>query len=291
MNANQYRAALNGDCVSNLFTNAATLTVNSSVTIITQPSNQVGCDPVPAIFSINATGNTVTYQWEISTNAGTSWTSIAGATNNTLVIPSLVPALNGTQYRVKVAGVPCGTLTSNAATLIVGQLPSVAIAASSTTVSPGVSATLTATPNPAGNYTYQWFRDNVLVAGASSSTLSVNIDNLGVYKAIAKSSNGCSNVSNDLTITGAISKRLFIFPNPNYGLFQVRMYTDLVFESARTINIYDPRGAIILTKVYTLLTPSDRMEVDITRQPAGVYYIELLDGSGKRIASGGITKF
>jgi hypothetical protein len=98
-------------------------------------------------------------------------------------------------------------------------------------------------------------------------------------------------VSNEITITGALSKRLFIFPNPNYGLFQVRMYTDLVFESARTIHVFDPRGALILTKVYTLLTPSDRMEVDITREPAGVYYIELLDGSGKRIASGGITKF
>jgi hypothetical protein len=291
MNANQYRAMLNGACVSNLFTNAATLTVNSSVTIVTQPTNQAGCDPVPAIFSVNATGNTVTYQWEISTNSGANWTSIAGATNNTLTISSLDPSLNGNQYRVKVAGLPCGTLTSNAATLTVGQLPAVTITAASTSVSPGVSTTLTATPTPAGSYTYQWFRDNVPVPGASSNTLAVNIDNLGVYKAIARSSNGCSNVSNEITITGALSKRLFIFPNPNYGLFQVRMYTDLVFESARTIHVFDPRGALILTKVYTLLTPSDRMEVDITREPAGVYYIELLDGSGKRIASGGITKF
>ena len=267
MNANQYRVALNGDCVSNLFTNAATLTVNSSVTIVTQPANQVGCDPVPAVFSVTATGTTLTYQWETSTNAGATLDNIAGATNSTHTIPSLVPSLNGSQYRVKVSGVPCGTLTSNAATLTVGQLPTVSLAANNTAVSPTASATLTATPVPAGNYTYQWFKNNVPVAGVNTNTLVVTIDNIGIYKVIATSSNGCSNVSNELAITGAISKRLFIYPNPNFGLFQVRIYTDQPAGSARTVNVFDARGAKVFTKVYTVLSPYDKMDINIAVLP------------------------
>jgi hypothetical protein len=291
MNGNQYRVNLNGDCVSNLFTNTATLTVNSSVTIVTQPSNQVGCAPVPANFSVTATGTSVTYQWELSTNGGTSWTALTGATGNSLSIPSLTPALSGNQYRVVVAGVPCGTLTSNAATLTVGQLPSVTIAANSTSVSPTATAILTATPNPAGTYTYQWFKDNVPVAGVTSNTYNVTIDKIGVYKVIANSSNGCNNVSNEITITGAPSQRMFVYPNPNHGLFQVRIYTDPAFQLSRTINVYDPRGARIYTKIHIVLSPYDKMEVNISGVPAGVYYLEVLDAAGNKIGSAGVTKF
>ncbi len=291
MNSNQYRANLGGSCVASLFTNAATLTVNSSVTIVTQPANQAGCAPVPANFSITATGTSLSYQWEISTNGGATWAPVAGATGTSLSIPSLIPALNGNQYRVIVAGVPCGTLTSNAATLTVGQLPAVTIAASTMSVSANQTATLTATPNPAGTYTYQWFRDNIPVAGVTSNTLLVSIDKVGVYKAIANSSNGCNNESNEISITESPSQRLFVYPNPNYGLFQVRFYTDPTLQLARTINVYDPRGAKIFTKVYTVLSPYDRMEVNLGGVPGGVYYLELLDASGKKVASAGITKF
>ena len=150
MNNNQYRAVINGSCVSNLFTNSAVLVVNSSVNIITQPANQVGCAPVPANFTVNATGTGVTYQWELSIDGGSTWSPIAGATTTALSIASLTPALSGNQYRVVVAGVPCGTLTSRAATLTVGQLPTVTITASSSAVTPTQPALLTATPNPAG---------------------------------------------------------------------------------------------------------------------------------------------
>jgi uncharacterized protein (DUF736 family) len=291
MNGNQYRVNLGGSCVASLFTNAATLTVNSSVTIVTQPANQAGCAPVPANFSITATGTSLSFQWEVSTNSGTSWTAVAGATGTSLSIPTLTPALNGSQYRVIVTGVPCGTLTSNAATLSVGQLPAVTIAASTTAVSANQTATLTATPNPAGTYTYQWFKDNVPVTGVTSNTLVVGIDKIGVYKAIANSSNGCNNVSNEITISESPSQRLFVYPNPNYGLFHVRFYTDPTLQLARTINVYDPRGAKIFTRVYTVLSPYDRMEVNLGGVPGGVYYLELLDASGKRVASAGITKF
>ena len=292
MNNNQYRVLLNGNCVSNLFTSAATLTVNSSVSIVTQPVSQVGCAPNAAIFSVVATGTTITYQWQISTNTAASWSDIAGAVNSSLTIASLTPLLTGNQYRVIVSGAPCGVLTSNAATLTVAQLPVVTISANpSTAIYPTRTTTLSASVTPSGIYTYQWFKNDVAVAGVTAGSLLITIDDLGRYKVIANNSNGCSNVSNNISITDSLSNTLFIYPNPTGGKFQVRYYSNAANNPARIINVFDSKGAKVYSKSYTVLLPYDRMEVNLGNATGGIYYVELLDESGKKIGTGTIFKY
>ena len=291
MNANQYRAVLNGNCVTNLFTSVATLTVNSSVTIVTHPASQVGCAPNAASFSVTATGTSITYQWQVSVNSGSTWTNISGATNSILNITALSALLSGNQYRVIVSGAPCGTLTSNAATLTVASLPTVSISASPASIYPSISSTLTASASPAGTYTYQWFKNDIAVAGVTINTLIVNIDDLGRYKVIANNSNGCSNVSGNLNITDSLSNRIFIYPNPNNGNFQVRYYSTGNNKPARIINVFDSKGARVYTKSYTIMMPYDKMEVNLAKNAAGIYYVELLDESGKKIGYGTIFKY
>ncbi len=285
-NGNQYKAVLNGACASNISTSIATLTVNSSVTITTQPTNQIGCAPAPATFTIAATGTSVTYQWQISTNGGTTWTNIAGAMGTSYTITSLTPSMNANQFRVVATGSPCGSVTSNAANLVVGSLPVVTIAASpSTTLAPSTTTTLSTTVTPTGTYTYQWFKNNVAVSGATNSTLAVNADGLGVYKVLASNANGCSNYSDTLSLTASASMTLFVYPNPNRGVFQVRYFNAGPGTVKRSISVYDSKGSRVYNKQYDAAPGYTKMEVVLSNAMGGLYTVDVRDSNEERIAT------
>ena len=62
------------------------------------------------------------YQWQVSTNGGTSFTNITGATDDTLVVNNLTAAMTGYQYRAVLNGTCTANLNSAAATLTVNTL-------------------------------------------------------------------------------------------------------------------------------------------------------------------------
>jgi sugar lactone lactonase YvrE len=80
-------------------------------------------------FSVSVGDSAVgSYQWQVSTNSGSTWTNLAdvtpysGTTTNSLAISGAAAAMNGYQYRC-VAGNVAGTTTSNAATLTINNDP------------------------------------------------------------------------------------------------------------------------------------------------------------------------
>lgn len=103
--------------------------VLDAITIGTQPSNSSVTAPAAASFTVVATtndGGTLSYQWQVSTDGGTSFGSVSnggvygGATTATLTISNST-GLNARQYRVNISstgGSP--SVTSSAATLSVG---------------------------------------------------------------------------------------------------------------------------------------------------------------------------
>jgi len=98
-------------------------TAAESITITTQPSNQTAASGA-ATFSVTATvspaGGTLTYQWQRSDDAGTTFANVSGATSATLSLTSLTNGSdNNDQYRVMVSAVGATPVTSNAATLTV----------------------------------------------------------------------------------------------------------------------------------------------------------------------------
>ncbi len=83
--------------------------------IVAPPVSQAVFSGSPAMFTVSASGPTLlTYQWQISTNGGASFTNLGGATNTTYTTPSTTPANNGQQYQVVVTGL-CGSPTTSAA--------------------------------------------------------------------------------------------------------------------------------------------------------------------------------
>jgi uncharacterized repeat protein (TIGR01451 family) len=102
------------------------VTVNvTTAPVITGPSNIAVCPAEPASFTVNATGTSPTYQWQESTNAGSSWANLvnssvySGVTSASLtVMPTY--SMNGYQYRCRVASSGCSnTIAGSAATLTV----------------------------------------------------------------------------------------------------------------------------------------------------------------------------
>ena len=100
--------------------NAATLTVNMAPPqIVSEPSDLTVLENEPATFSLSATGSgTVTYQWDRSDDAGATWASIAGATNDTYVLASAALGDSGARFRCTVTN-EAGSVQSQAATLTV----------------------------------------------------------------------------------------------------------------------------------------------------------------------------
>ncbi|MFN7929667.1 MAG: MBG domain-containing protein, partial [Blastocatellia bacterium] len=119
--------------------------------VTTQPTNQTGQVAGSVSFTANAGGTPPTVQWQVSTDNGNNWTNLTGATNTTLTLSNLTITMHSNQYRAVFTNA-CGTATSTAATLSVGQLtPTVTLASSSTTTTYGQSVTLTATVSGAVN--------------------------------------------------------------------------------------------------------------------------------------------
>ena len=267
------------------------VTVNEPAAVTSLTPNVTLCTDKVATFSVTGTGTALTYQWQVSTNAGVSYTNISnggvysGATTATLTITAPPVSMSGYYYRVVISGAaPCVPATSTFRILTVNPLPVIVISASPyTSLFPGLVTKLssTVTPNPAATYT--WLRNGVVVSGANTGTLSVNVDGLGDYQLRVNDVNGCTNVSNIITIKDSVSGKCFIYPNPNSGQFQVRYYSSANNVLPRSLTVYDAKGDRVLTQFYTIGRPYDRMDVDMRKYGKGLYWVEIGDMNGNRI--------
>src|SRR5213075_2864606 len=107
--------------------NAAILPINTPAAITTNPANQTSCAGANASMSVVATGGVLTYQWQVSTNGGVSYTDLSGATSATLTLTGLTTSMNLNRYRAVVTVASCNSVTSAAAILNVNALPTVTL--------------------------------------------------------------------------------------------------------------------------------------------------------------------
>ncbi len=155
---------------------AAILTVHYAPSVISQPLGQTVTAGQTATFTAAATGNpTPTVQWQLSTNNGSTWTDITGATLTTYSFTSAASD-NGRQYRAVFTN-SVGSIVSNAAVLMVNYPPQVTTQPVSQTVATGQPAAFTslASGNPTPSVQWQASTDGVNwtnISGATSTTYS-----------------------------------------------------------------------------------------------------------------------
>jgi hypothetical protein len=210
-NGNQYHAVFT-NIVGSATTAAATLTVTAAPVVTTNPTDQTLNAGQTATFTAAATGiPTPTVQWQVSTDGGTTFNNVAGATSTTLSFTAAA-GQNGDKYRAVFTN-GSGSATTTAATLTVKSAPTVTAnpvnqsAAATSTVS--FTAAATGSPTP----TVQWQQSTdggatfTNVAGATSTTLTLNNITAGMngneYRAVFTNSAGAATTTAaTLTVTG-----------------------------------------------------------------------------------------
>ncbi len=294
-------------CISS--STSFTVTVNTPAAGSPTLSNTSVCVGNNTFLKLGGTltgGPGFVHNFQVKAPGASSFTNITAGdvysfSKDTLNFSGVPLSFNGYQFRDSIStGANCGSVISTVATLTVNPIPVVTIsAAPRRNLFPGLTTTLTAAVSSAtGTITYQWFRNGVAVPGATNSKLVVGIDGVGIYT-VRATAQGCASADSTTTpqtITIGDSTdvtKLFIYPSPNNGKFQVRYFSDINSGSKAPsqVNVYDEKGARVFSKYYGLSSGYQQMNVDLGAHASGIYRVELSDTNGDRIKTGSVMVF
>lgn len=274
------------DAAGNTRTCSFTVTVNDAQipVISTQPATKFVCAGSPGSFPLVATagGGPIGYQWQEWT--GSAWTNIAGATSATFTIPAVSFTDNTRTFRCFLTG-RCTDVISNVATLYVNPLPVVSLVTSiPPALLPGQTLNINSNVSIAGG-TYAWYKNGVLLttpAFQGANLIGLSVDDIGTYRLVYTDLNGCVGTSADVVVSGQASDKLWVYPVPNNGAFQVRFF-NTANENA-TISVFDAKGAKVYERATVTTTAYTRIDVDLGPSMAdGVYLVELRNAAGERV--------
>jgi len=230
MDGYDYRCVVDNSACSDVTSTSATLTVQISPTVTSDPSNVTICESTGASFSVIATGTALTYQWQEDDGSGFANVSnggvYSGATTATLTISTASAAMDGYKYRCSVDNANCNADVSADATLTVQSNPLVTTGPSDETVCENTSAGFTVVATGSA-LTYQWQEDdgtgfsNVsnggIYSGATSASLSISNTNIIMdgyeYRCIVDNSTCDSDTSDTAAVTIQVNPSISAQPD------------------------------------------------------------------------------
>ena len=245
-----YQVVVTGICNS-ATSQCIELTVNSPITISAQPAAVDICLPLnTATFSVTAAGTGLTYQWQVSTDGGTTWTDILGETTATLTLNNLDASMNGNLYHVVLNGTCTTDLASASALLAVNSPVNIVEQPHDSSSCAGSDATFNVVAT-GSTISYQW-------------QMSVN-------------GGPFVNVSNTAPFSGATTSTLTVSPLTtvlNGYVFQVIVSgvpCGSVTSSPATLTVNALPVVVLTAASFPGITPAMRTTLYTTVSPAGSY--------------------
>jgi len=288
LNNNRYRCVVsNGSCTPGTST-AAVLTVNTFPIISAQPQNITICEGGAATFNVTATTGVgvLSYQWQVSTNGGTTYTNITGATAASFAQTAIPLGQNNYRFRVIVTA-GCGSVTSTAAILTVNALPVVNFTLPFVICLSDPALSLSATP---GGGVFSG-------PGVSGSTFSPSLAGLGQKTLLYTATNaGCvTAVSRTIQVNECGERHLtleqfpavVIYPSPNNGRFSIRLNTDLYTKLG--LKVYNSLGQMVKSQTFTGVTYGTVVPVDLSNVPSGTYHLFLYNDERGTVSKKGAS--
>ncbi|MFW6302927.1 MAG: T9SS type A sorting domain-containing protein [Bacteroidales bacterium] len=237
--------------------------------LTSQPENVTTCSGTEINYTVVA-DMAGSYQWEVSTDFGNSWTALSddavytGATSENLLVMSDA-LMNGSLYRCLVSG-PCEDRYSEDAFLLVNALPNV-------NLGPDLYINNEqSTELDAGVYSaYEWSN------GETSQSITLDGSVLGAgdftFSVSVTDANGCQDsdeidvhVEDVSGIASAGLKAVSVYPNPSSGSIIITA------PAQSEIEIIDLSGKVIMVRNSE---SSESTSVDLSKLDAGMYYIRI----------------
>lgn len=277
MNSYQYRAVVSNPPCADGISTAATLTINTFPVITAQPQNTTICEGGNVNFSVTATTGVgvLSYQWQISTNGGGTYSNIVGATSSSLALTQVTAGANSYRYRVVVTA-GCGSVTSNVAILTVDTYPSITLG-SIPTVACQSDPVFTLTGSPAGgSFSGQGVSGGTFdpsVAGVGAATVTYTATNAGCTATESRviQVNECADRHLRLPDYPAV----IVYPNPSTGMVNIRMNTDLYDEL--DIRVFNSKGAQVQNRHFDGIGYGSILELNLTGLASGTYHFYLVN--------------
>ena len=141
-----------------------------------------------------------------------------------------------------------------------------------------------------GMLSYAWLYNNAPAPALTGNTQVIGVNNTGTYQVTVQetwpSGLVCASLSPLVTITATASSRLFIFPSPNDGQFQVSYYNESGQATRRVIAIFDSKGSLVFNRGFNVTGYYTLIPVDLRQANTGIYYVVVGDAQGRKMAEG-----
>lgn len=259
------------------------VTVFQPAAITTQPANVTLCEGANATFTVVASGSSLAYQWQLSTDNGTTWTNISGANSASYTVANTTVSLTGRRYRVLITN-SCNTVTSAAATLTVNANP-VVTATDLWNRRVCISDTLVPlSGSPVGG--------NWSGIGVSGFNFIPGATAIGSYTLTYTYTNaaGCTKSDTTKVVVSDCPERIrllrddavILYPNPNSGQFYIRMNS--VLYNYLSMRVYTSAGQLVHSQDWKGLVYGRVVPINVTHLPAATYMVRFIYDDGVRTA-------
>ncbi len=205
--AGVYDCVVSSACGSPATSNPATLTVDITPSITSQPQSQNVCKGGNVSFTVAAVGTNITYQWK------KNGTNIGGATAATYSINNVQTTDYG-QYTVEVSGKCTPAKTSQPAVLTINTAPVITAEPDSIQVCVRKPASFNVQASGLNN-TYKWFKNDIEIPNSNSpaySIASVSLNDAGNYYVVI--SNSCTPPTSSRKALLTVNEAPFILNQP-----------------------------------------------------------------------------
>jgi len=176
--ASNYYVIVSGPGGANDTSINVSLVILSAPSIINEPVNFIACPGNPALFSVNATGDSLHYQWRKGLVNLINGGNISGATSDTLRVNPVSILDTSSFYNVIITG-RCGSDTSINVSLTINSNIVISTQPVNQTACVGDSISFSISASGSG-LTYQWRKGNVNlinggnISGATTAILTIN---------------------------------------------------------------------------------------------------------------------
>jgi len=292
--SDEYFVVFNGLCPTSRVESRKVSLKLVDLMFASHPENLVVCENTDITFvadAITSTNETITYQWFKGNNPLSDNARISGANTNKLSITDVTIAGAGNYHleaRLENIGI---TVLSNPATLSVDLAPVIIVQPDDNiVVEQGKTISMSVTVTSASPATYQWYKNDVEIAGATNSVYTkadAEARDGGEYYVVIK--NYCGETKSDVafvTITlknvtsvnnGAVAGLnglLPISPNPTKGPATINFL--ITQDEMVTITISDQLGNNIATIFDAIATSgANSINYDASALSAGMYIVTM----------------